>query len=160
MFFGSWYAIGRIVLIGICAYAALIALLRITRKRTLSKMNAFDLIVTVALGSTLATIVVSEDIELAEGVAALATLVALQFAVTWTSVRSARVRRWIKSEPRALLVDGVLQENVMREERVTPDEVLAAIRGAGHDRFDRAALVTLETDGSLSVVSRDTGAPG
>lgn len=159
MFFGSWYAIGRIVLIGLCAYVALITLLRVTGKRTLSKMNAFDLIVTVALGSTLSTIVISEDVELSDGIAALATLVALQFAVTWTSVRSARVRRWVKSEPRAMLVDGTLQEDAMRDERITPDEVLAAIRAAGHDRFDRAALVTLETDGSLSVVSRSSEAP-
>lgn len=44
----------RILMVGIGGYAALIGVLRLSGKRTLSKMNAFDLIVTVALGSTLA----------------------------------------------------------------------------------------------------------
>ncbi len=43
---------GRVVIIGTLAYGALVLVLRISGKRTLSKMNAFDLVVTVALGST------------------------------------------------------------------------------------------------------------
>lgn len=45
-------------------------------------MNAFDLIVTVALGSTLATVILSKDIALAEGVLALGLLILLQFMIT------------------------------------------------------------------------------
>lgn len=44
------------LVIGVLAYASLILLLRASGKRTLSKMNAFDFIVTVALGSTLASV--------------------------------------------------------------------------------------------------------
>ena len=56
MFFDSWTALGRVLLVGTLAYVALVAILRISGKRTLTKLNAFDLVVTVALGSTLATI--------------------------------------------------------------------------------------------------------
>ena len=51
-FFESWHGIFRVIVTGICAYVPLIVLLRISGKRTLSQMNAFDLIITVALGST------------------------------------------------------------------------------------------------------------
>lgn len=91
--FSDAAALARTVLIGIAAYAALIAILRVSGKRTLSKMNAFDFVVTVALGSTLATILVDTSVTLAQGALALALLVALQFAITWTSVRVAWVRR-------------------------------------------------------------------
>jgi uncharacterized membrane protein YcaP (DUF421 family) len=70
MFFDSWTGMLRVVVVGTLAYAALVLLLRATGKRTLSKMNAFDLVVTVALGSTLATVLLSKDIALAEGVVA------------------------------------------------------------------------------------------
>ncbi len=50
MFFDSWYDLLRILVVGVLAYAGLVLLLRTTGKRTLSKMNAFDLVVTVALG--------------------------------------------------------------------------------------------------------------
>src|SRR4051794_24742339 len=55
MFFHSWAALGRVLLVGPLAYVALVLLLRVSGKRTLTKLNAFDLVVTVSLGSTLAT---------------------------------------------------------------------------------------------------------
>lgn len=144
--------VGRTIVMGACAYATLVLLLRITGKRTLSKLNAFDLVVTVALGSTLATILLSSDVSLAEGVAAFLLLAGMQYAVTWTSLRSARFRRWIKAEPRALLRDGQMIDHALRSERISPDEVEAAIRKAGFADSEEIALVMLETDGSMSVV--------
>ena len=152
MFVDSLDGVWRTIIVGVCAYVLLIILLRATGKRTLSKMNAFDLVVTVALGSTLATILLSKDVPLAEGMTAFIVLVLAQYAVTWTSLRSPRVRRWVKSEPRALLRNGVFIDEALRIERVTPDEVEAAIRGAGHAGPSSIALVMLETDGSMSVV--------
>lgn len=70
MFFDTWSGLGRVVVISACAYAALIVVLRISGKRTLGKMNAFDLAVTVAIGSTLATVLLSKDVALAEGILA------------------------------------------------------------------------------------------
>jgi hypothetical protein len=56
MLFDNWHGLGRVLLVGACAYLALVLMLRISGPRTLSKLNAFDLVVTVALGSTLATV--------------------------------------------------------------------------------------------------------
>jgi uncharacterized membrane protein YcaP (DUF421 family) len=106
MFFSGFESIWRTVIVGLCAYVCLVAVLRITGKRALSKMNGFDLVVTVALGSRLATILVSKSLALAEGVAAFLLLAGAQLAVRWTSLGSRSFRRWIKAEPRALLWDG------------------------------------------------------
>ncbi len=77
MFFQNWSGLLRTVVVGVLAYVALVALLRVSGKRTLSKMNAFDFVVTVALGSTLATILLSKNVALAEGVVAFAVLISL-----------------------------------------------------------------------------------
>lgn len=158
MFFSGIDGIWRTLIVGICAYVLLVGVLRITGKRTLSKMNAFDLVVTVALGSTLATILLSKDVALAEGVTGFLLLAGAQYAVTWTSIRSPRFRRWIKAEPQALLRDGQMLAEPMRAARVTQDEVEAAIRTAGHIDPAQIALVMLETDGSMSVVPLRGGA--
>lgn len=152
MFFDDLSGLVRVAVLGVGAYIAIVLLLRMTGKRTLSKMNAFDFVVTIALGSMLATILLSRDVALLEGVFALFILMALQYAVTWTSVRSSRFRSWIKAEPQALLRDGVFVEDAMHRERVTRDEIMAAMRKAGHDDPARIRLVMLETDGSMSVV--------
>lgn len=152
-FFDGWTGIVRILLIGPLAYAVLIAVLRIMGKRTLSQLNAFDLVVTVAIGSMLASIIMSADIALAEGFAALFLLIGLQYCVAWTSVRSSTVRNFVKSEPTILVWRGEFQERAMHQQRVTHDEVRAAMRKEGMDALSKVASVVLETDGSFSVIA-------
>jgi uncharacterized membrane protein YcaP (DUF421 family) len=152
MFFHNWQGLGRVVTVGVLAYLALVFLLRMSGKRTLAKMNAFDLIVTVALGSTLATILLSKDVALAEGVLAFAVLIALQFAIAWLSVRSAVVRQLVKAEPALLLYQGQWLRGAMAAERVTEEEIRAAVRAQGIGTLEEVAAVVLETDGSFSVL--------
>lgn len=94
----------------------------------------------------------SKNVALVEGVLALALLVALQYAVAWLSTRPARVRRAVKSEPALLFFAGRMLEDALRRERLTRDEVLAAVRAQGIASLDEVAAVMLETDGSVSVL--------
>ncbi|GAA1761663.1 DUF421 domain-containing protein [Nonomuraea bangladeshensis] len=155
MSFDSWGGIIRVVIAAMTAYAFLVTVLRVSGKRTLSKMNAFDLVITIALGSILATIVLSADVALAEGALALVLLAALQFAVAWLAARSARVRRLIKSAPTLLLRDGRLLEQPMREQRVTASEVRQAVRSTGSGAMEDISAVILETDGTFSVIAHN-----
>lgn len=157
MFFNGWDGLVRTLVVGVLAYVTLIVFLRISGKRTLAKMNAFDLIVTVALGSTLATVVLSKDVALAEGALAFAILIGLQFVITWTSVRAPCVRTWVTGEPRLLLYRGEFLHTVLRRSRVAEEEVRAAVRAAGFVSLHDAEAVVLETDGSFSVVGRGSG---
>jgi uncharacterized membrane protein YcaP (DUF421 family) len=152
MWFDTWVGLGRVAVVGVCAYAALVLFLRTSGKRTLAKMNAFDFVVTVALGSTLATIVLSKDVALAEGVLAFAVLIALQFGIAWLSVHSATVRRLVKSEPALLLHQGQWLPAAMAAERVTAEELRAAVRAQGIGSLEDVAAVVLETDGSFTVL--------
>lgn len=159
IFFDGWDSLLRTVVIGVLAYVALVVCLRVSGKRTLSKMNAFDLVVTVALGSTLATILLSKEVTLAQGILALVLLIGMQFAVTWSSVRVRWVRRLVTGEPALLVHRGELLPSALRKARVTEDEVRAAVRAAGLPALEEAASVVLETDGSFSVVRAGAGGP-
>lgn len=154
MFFDSWYDLGRVLLTGGLAYVALVVLLLVSGNRTLSKLNAFDLVVTVALGSTLATVLLSKEVSLAEGVVAFALLIGLQFVVTWTSVRVPWFSRLVKSEPVLLFHDGHFLPQAMRRARLIQEEVLSVLREQGVARLEAVEAVVLETDGSLSVIRR------
>jgi uncharacterized membrane protein YcaP (DUF421 family) len=160
VFFDSWPNLFRTVAVGVPAYVILLLLLRISGKRTLSKMNAFDLVVTVALGSTLATVLLSKDVALAEGVTALAMLIVLQFIITWLTVRSNRVNQWVKSDPRLLFYQGEFLHGAMKTERINEDEVRQAIRGQGISSVSDVYAVVIETDGSLNVTKRSVNRPG
>lgn len=144
----------RTVVLGVASYAALVVAVRLSGKRTLSKLNAFDLVVTVALGSTLASMLLSPSTALAQGVAAFATLIGLQTLVAWLSSRSERVDSLVKSTPTLLLYQGRILDDALRAERVTEEEVRTAIREAGLSRVSEVEAVVLESSGSLSCVRR------
>ena len=152
MFFDSWGELGRVVLVGTLAYLGLVTMLRLSGNRTLAKMNAFDFVVTVALGSTLATILLSRDVALAEGLVAFGLLIGLQYAITWLSVRSSTVNGLVKAEPRLLLHRGQLLHRQMRAARVVEGEILAAVRQEGIGSLEEVDAVVLETDGAFSIV--------
>jgi uncharacterized membrane protein YcaP (DUF421 family) len=159
MFFDSWYDLLRILIVGTCGYVGLVLLLRVTGKRTLAKMNAFDFVVTIALGSTLATLLLSSEVSLAEGVFAFVLLCALQYGVAFAALRSKRFERLIKSEPSLLLHRGHTLPGVLKKERVTEEEVLAAVRERGFADLQSVGAVVLETDGSFSVLGEGASMP-
>jgi uncharacterized membrane protein YcaP (DUF421 family) len=157
IFIENWYGVVRVVVVGGLAFAALIVVLRMSGKRTLSKWNAFDFIVTIALGSILAAVLMSKDVRLVEGLAAFALLVGMQFVITWIAVRSGKADRIFKSKPTLLLKRGTFMEEKMRASRVTESEVLAAVRASGSASIADVEAVVLETDGSFSVVKTAEG---
>ncbi|SCG16716.1 Protein of unknown function [Micromonospora echinofusca] len=144
----------RLLVVAAIVYPALVLILRLSGKRTLSKLNAFDLVVTVALGSTLATILLSRDVSLVEGILALVLLVALQYVVALLGVRWPPSQRLIKARPTMLLRDGQMRHATMRRARVAESEIRQAARSQGTGDLHGLAAVVLETDGSLSVLPR------
>jgi uncharacterized membrane protein YcaP (DUF421 family) len=151
MWFDSWDSIFRILVHGVLGYVTLVFFLRVSGSRTLSKMNAFDFVVTIALGSTFATLVLDTSIPFANGVFALALLIGLQWTVTSVYVRSERFESLVKTTPQLIFWRGDFEHRAMRRERVSEAEILAAMRANDVSAPERAAVV-LETDGSLTVM--------
>lgn len=136
----------------ILGYISIILLLRISGKRTLSKWNSFDFIVTIALGSVLASVLLSTKDAFGKGILAFALLVIFQYIISWASVRFSFIQKLIKAEPALLLYQGEMWHEVMKQERVAEGEILAALRSSGISAIEDVGAVILETDGSFSVI--------
>ncbi len=154
MFFSGWENPIRVLIVGALTYVGLVAFLRISGKRTLSSMNAFDFIVTVAFGSTLASTILPSKPTLVDGLTALALLIALQFVVAWAEIRSTLFHRIVTSHPAIVFYRGAFVEDKMKRERVERGEIMAVIRRNGILDIEAVEAVVLETDGSFSVISR------
>jgi len=140
--------------ISVMAFITIVFVLRISGKRTLSKMNSFDFIVTVALGSVLATTIVNYKDSFWNGLLTFAILVALQYMATWLSVRFKTVESILKSEPTLLFYDGDFQQKAMKNERITRKELKQGIRKAGFVSFDEISAIIMESDGKLTIMSQ------
>lgn len=155
--FDGWGPLARTLVVGVLAYAALVLIIRAAGKRILSKWNAFDFIVTVALGSALASALLNQDVSLAQGVLGFSVLIMLQLLVTWLAVRFRSIERLAKARPTLLLYRGRFRHAAMRRERVTEQELLATVRANGIASLEQVAAVVLETDGSFSVIEQLDG---
>ena len=135
-------------------YFILVFLLRISGKSTLSKMNQFDFVITIAFGSTIASILLQKSITLIEWITALTLLIILQFVVTWSSVRFSFIDNLVKSEPSLVFYKGKFLKSNMKSVRITESEIYSAMRNNGVTDIKNVYHVILETNGSLSVINK------
>lgn len=117
-------------------------------------MNAFDFIVTIALGSCLATVALDKSITLADGCLVFLLLILLQFVVTWLSVRVDGFRDLITNSPTLLLYNGKLLKNNLKKQRISIEEIYAAAREKGMGNLDDISAIVLETTGTMTVIPK------
>lgn len=156
VFFQNWDQIIRTIVATVTTYLVLIVLLRVAGPRTLAKWYAFDLIVTVALGSTFATGVLAKDVTVAQAAVGFVVLVGLQFGIARTVVRWSWFRTLVNPHPTMVLWNGKLLEDPMKRARVAEADIRAALRQSGIPRLEDVGAVVLEADGTFSVI-KDLG---
>ncbi|THH35545.1 DUF421 domain-containing protein [Neolewinella litorea] len=154
MFYQDWTGLLRTLIVGTLGYIFIVFSLRISGNRTLSKLNAFDLAISVAFGSTFASMLLSEDVALAEGMLAIALLCFLQYALAFLSVRSRWFAKLVRSEPVLLVRHGEMLIQAIHDARLTKRELLAVARSHGHRDLSDIDLVILESDGGFSVIGK------
>jgi uncharacterized membrane protein YcaP (DUF421 family) len=159
IFFQGWEPLLRTALGTTATYIALIVLLRIAGQRTLAKWYAFDLIITVALGSTFANGVLSKDVSVAQSVIGFVILIGLQFAIAWTVIHWSPMRIIVNPLPTLVLHEGRFQDSAMRSQRVSEADVRAAVRRQGLARLEDVDAVVLEADGTFSVIQNIAQSP-
>jgi uncharacterized membrane protein YcaP (DUF421 family) len=158
MWFTGWEPIGRAVLFSAITYAVLIASIRLLGYRTISKMNPGDFVVTVAIGSVTASLILHGDISLAQGLTALLTLLVLQFVTEWATSRSQPLRELADGRPILLVHKGQMLHDNMRRQHIHEEDIFAAAREKGIGRLADLHAVVLEVDGEFSVIAvKDAG---
>lgn len=136
-------------------YGHLVLLTRLAGKRTMAQMTTFDFVTNVSIGGILPAALVTRGIAFWTGLAVLTTLVMLQYAVTWTTVRSGRFEQMITNPPRLLYFDGSFLTENMRRERVSEQQLRSKLRERGYAHMSNIDAIVLETSGGLAVLKTD-----
>jgi uncharacterized membrane protein YcaP (DUF421 family) len=156
MWFDSWSDLLRVAVLGGASYLVLVVALRLSGKRTLTQLSAFDFVVTVALGSTLATILLSRDVSFVEGALAFAVLIGLQMIVAFAISRWRAARRVATSAPALLVARGRFDDEALSRHRLARDDVLGAVRSQGLGDVSLVGAAVLESNGRITVVPLDS----
>ncbi|MDO6518731.1 DUF421 domain-containing protein [Zobellia uliginosa] len=154
----SWDAFIAIGLSAAGIYAAVIIMTRICGKRSFSKMSSFDFAMTVAVGSIIATTILSKSVSLADGIVGIVAVYLLQMGAALAR-RNDMVKKMMDNTP-LLLMDGaiILEEN-LRKGRVAKSDLRAKLREANITELSEVKAVVFETTGDISVLHKEHQRP-
>lgn len=129
-------------------------ILRLTGKRQVSDLQPYDLLMTLIIADLASTAIADTDIPLLYSIVPILALYLVQQALAKLCLKSAAIRRIICGTPQILILDGVLQEQVMRRTNYTVRDLLDSLRSK--DVFDvgEVAYAILETNGTVSVLEK------
>ena len=148
----SWGTVGFVVLGTVATYVSTLAAIRLAGRRTVAELSAFDVVVTVAIGSLVASTAASDDPGYAQGVTALVTLLVLQVVIAALRQRSATLRRLLDFKPETVVDGGrVHLPSGPLSSQMTWDELQSKLRERGVFDLDDVILVVVEPTGELSV---------
>lgn len=134
-------------------YFVLWAIIRISGRRTLGEMTAFDFILFLIIGGSTQRAITGQDYSLTNALILVATFVAIEIALSLLELKSPLLRRILNSGPTLLVENGNALTHRMRRARVTEQNVLeSARRRHGLERMDQIKFAILESTGEISIV--------
>ena len=140
---------------GVAVYAFLLLFLRITGRRQIGQYDPFDLILLLILSNAVQNSMNGGDNSLVGGMISGLTLIGCHSLVAWLTWRSPRLARLIDGKPQVLINTGVLDAQVMERQRLTTDDIHAALRAAGCLHTHEVERATIENNGQITVVLRN-----
>ncbi|MCH4822114.1 DUF421 domain-containing protein [Gramella lutea] len=152
----KWFAFKEtdllaIILTAIGVYLATIIFTRLAGKRSFSKMSSFDFAMTVALGSMIATTVLSKSVSLWDGVVGMAIVYFLQLFVA--ILRRFRViKKTVDNNPLMLMEGEKIYHENLKKARVTEEDLRSKLREANVIRLKEVRAVIFEATGDISVL--------
>ena len=143
-----------IVLRGVFVFGFLYVLMRVIGRRELSSLEPFDLILLVVLGDAVQQGLTQDDYSLTGALLAIGTIAVLQLFVSWMNFRFPKLRPILDGEPIVVVRDGQPIERNMRRERLTPDDLAAAMRLQNISSLAEVQWAVMETSGSISFIKK------
>jgi uncharacterized membrane protein YcaP (DUF421 family) len=134
---------------------ALLLALRLAGKRELGQMTPFDLIVLLLISEAVQNAIISGDESLTAGLIAAGVLITANYGLAFTRDRLPWLREALEGTPTVVVSNGRFLRKNMREEGLTEEEVMMAVREQGFAEVENVKLAVMETDGSISVIPAD-----
>ena len=132
-------------------YGILILVIRLMGKRQIGQMEPSEFVVTMLVANLAAIPLEQTDFPLHSGIVPIFTVLLLEILVSWLSMRSIKLRKFLCGKPIILMENGNILQNNLRRSRITLDELTAKLREKDILDLKSVQYAILETGGNLSV---------
>ena len=145
-----WEKIFRSIVI----YLFILIAFRFTGKRQVGQLTPFDLVLLLIISNVVQNAVIGNDNSLGGGIIGAITILTVNWGVVEISYRFKFLRRVMEGTPTILIHNGKILTENMRRERLTLDDLQAAIRKSGLVEAEQVRFAVLEENGQISVVPK------
>jgi uncharacterized membrane protein YcaP (DUF421 family) len=133
-------------------YIFIVVAFRLTGKRQVGQLTPFDLVVLFILSNVVQNAIIGPDNSLGGGLIGAVTILVLNFVFVDATFRWKRLRHLLESYPTVLIHDGRILEDRLRAEKITLDDLHAALRKNGLVDPTEVRFAVLEANGGISVI--------
>lgn len=140
-------------------YFVVLIMIRLMGKREIGQLSPFDFVVAIIFAELATIPMESPDIPLWHGLAPLVTLVILEMALSYVSLYSHGLRRFMGGVPQIVIQNGRILKKEMRKARYNLDDLLGQLREKGVFAIEDVEFAILEPTGRLSIILRSRKRP-
>jgi uncharacterized membrane protein YcaP (DUF421 family) len=140
----------EIIVRALVVFVFLWMITRVVGRASLSEITTFELLLYVTMGDLVQQAVTQQDYSLTSAFLGIGVFALMTIALSYASWRWPRLRPVIRGTPVMVMRAGSPLGDVMRKQRLTMDDVMAAAREQGIRRLSDVDLAVLETDGKIS----------
>jgi uncharacterized membrane protein YcaP (DUF421 family) len=134
-------------------YFFLYIVFRIAGKRSMSDMNAFDLLLLLIISEATQQAMVDQDHSFTHAMVLITTLVGLDILLSLFKQKSKKAEKLLDSVPLLIVENGKMIKENADKERVDEDDILQAARELhGISRIDEIRYAVLERNGTITVI--------
>lgn len=148
------------VLRAVVVYVVLLAMIRMSGKRTMGQFTAFDMLLIVLLGNAVQNALLGRDTSMTGGLLLAATLISLNWLVGFATARNKHAERLLEGAPVVLARNGHVYREVLKRELVSRDDFAKAMRESGCSDVSLVRLALLETNGQITIMQRERDKDG
>jgi uncharacterized membrane protein YcaP (DUF421 family) len=140
---------------GSLVYLALFTVLRVMQNRQAGSISLSDLLLVSLTTQAFQNSMIGEGKSLTEGAVVAATIFFWSHTINWLAFRFPNLARLVKSPPQAVIENGRVLPAGLRHELLTRDDLMAQLREQGIDDVSLVQRACVESNGALSVITKD-----
>jgi uncharacterized membrane protein YcaP (DUF421 family) len=135
-------------------YIVVVVSMRIMGKRQIGELQPSELVVAIMISDLVSVPMQSIDIPLVAGVLPALTLIIAEVVMSFVTLKSRTVRRFVTGEPSIVIYNGHVNEKELGKLRFNLNDLLEELRICGYPNISDVEAAILETNGKLSVIPK------
>ena len=138
----------------IILYIIVLIVMRLMGKREIGQLQPFELAISIMIADLASIPMTETGIPITRGIIPILGLLVMHLMISIINIKSIRAREVICGKPRILIYRGRIDEQALKKERFTINELEERLRGNNIVNIGDVEYAILETSGQVTVVQK------